>query len=409
MSHTLVRVPTRYVCSAVLLACACCHALESPPVRIKDIATVAGTTGEAVMGYGLVVGLEGTGDTARSVVTAQAMANMLQHFDLKVEPKDLATANMAAVLVTGTLPASGQPGDRFDVTVASMGDASSLYGAVLLPTPLRGNATDILGIAEGSVSIGGINAASGGQKVSRNHPVTARVVNGGSVMKAPGPKATADRVSLTLRQPDFTTALRVSEAINEHLKSQAARAVAPQTVEIAVPEAQRGDVVAFVAQIESLTVVGDAAARIVVNERTGTIIIGGDVRILPVAVAHGSLTITVTRRLEVSQPPPFSGGTTVVRESAPPAANEPEQQAGTAQPGAGEEAAPLPGARTVVTPRTDLDVNEEDASLVELQPQTRLGDLVDALNTLGVKPRDLIAILQALKAANALQAELVLM
>lgn len=403
------------VCLGVAGLCvAACFAAQSTPVRIKDIATVAGTTGEKLMGYGLVVGLEGTGDSTKSVLTAQALANMLEHFDLKVGATELTTKNVAAVIVTATLPAVVRQGDKVDVTVASVGDAKSIYGGILLPTPLRGNDSDVYAIAQGPISIGGMNASAGGQKVQKNHPLAGRVVGGGTVMRGVAPALERDRIHFTLMQPDFTTALRMSEAINEKLGVSCARAVAAESVEITVPTDRRDDLVGFIAEVESLPVVSDTAARVVVNERTGTVIIGGDVRILPVAVSHGSLTITVTRHLDVSQPPPFSGGTTVLgsgeKAGEPPEAPPAEAHSGGVDGAAGAgKVAPLPGPRTVVTPRTELEVEEADASLVELRPQTRLSDLVEALNSLGVKPRDLIAILQALKAANALQAELVLM
>lgn len=395
-------------------------AVQAPPVRIKDIATVSGSAGQKLLGYGLVVGLEGTGDSSKSIVTAQTLANMLEHFDLKVSTTDLTTKNAAAVIVTAILPAVAREGDRLDLTIASMGDATSLYGGVLLPTSLRANDGQVYAIAQGPISIGGFNTSSGGQSVQRNHPVTGQAPGGGTVLKAVAPATITDRVYFTLRDPDYTTALRVAEAINRELGTAGARAVAAECVEVQVPPDRRGDVVAFVAQLEGLQVAKDTTARVVVNERTGTVIIGGDVRILPVAVAHGSLTITVTNDWEVSQPGPFSGSTTVVGEPANPDHGRPASEAATQAPTHGAskpgpqgtaptQVAPLPGARTVVTPKTSITAEEPPTSLVTIPPQTRLRDLVDALNALGVKPRDLIAILQALRAANALQAELVLM
>jgi len=338
-----------------------------------------------------------------------------------------------------------------------MGDATSIYGGILLPTPLKANDADVYVLAQGAVSIGGFSASGGGQKTDKGHPVTGIAVNSGDVIKSVPPSLAPDQVNLSLRQPDFTTAMRIATAINTHLGSSAARAVAAESVDVVVPEGRRGDIVTFIADIEALRVQGDTPARIVVNERTGTVIIGGDVRILPVAIAHGSLTITVSRQYDVSQPAPFTGGTALVRpgvtlgdagtgepplaapQVAPQTGTEPTPKAAEAQDGQSEQApaatargpqekpaGPLPGgpggdrdrgrpeqpqsgARTVVTPRTELTVDEQPASLIEISAQTRLGDLVDALNALGVKPRDLIAILQALKTANALQAELVLM
>ncbi|NSW54857.1 MAG: flagellar basal body P-ring protein FlgI [Armatimonadetes bacterium] len=401
--------PNRLSGSTALVAIALCAvacAVPSTPVRIKDIASVSGAVGQPLMGYGLVVGLEGTGDSSKSTLTAQALANMLEHFDLKVSPGDLCTENVAAVMVTATLPHTAVPGDRIDVTVASVGDATSLYGAILLPTALKANDSDVYAIARGPVSIGGLSASGGGQKVQKAHPVAARIVDGATVLKAVPPQSSPESVCFSLRQADFTTAMRICSAINEHFAMPIASPLAAESVQISIPADRRKDVVGFIAEVESINVVGDAPARVVVNERTGTVIIGGDVRILPVAIAHGSLTISISRRFDVSQPPPFSGGTTVLGGDH------------LDKPGAGEDPLPpnteipsspggLPGGRTVVTRATDLDVEEAEGSLVEFRPQTRLSDLVEALNSLGVKPRDLMAILQALKAANALQAELV--
>ncbi|MEN6347305.1 MAG: flagellar basal body P-ring protein FlgI [Armatimonadia bacterium] len=398
------------------------QAVPSTAVRLKDIATLVGTTGQKLMGYGLVVGLDGTGDSTQSVLTAQALANMLEHFDLRLQPSEVTTENVAAVMVTAALPAVAREGDRLDLTVASVGDAKSLYGGILLPTPLRGDDGNVYALGQGAVSIGGMNAKAGGQSVQKNHALTGQAPAAGTVIKAVQGTPTTDRLQFSLRDPDFTTASRVAQAINAQLGTKGARPVGPECVEVAVPQERRGDVVGLIAELESLSVVGDTAARVVVNERTGTIIIGGDVRILPVAVAHGGLTITVSSGFEVSQPPPFSGSTTVLESAAgkgptEDAAATPAEVAPkpTGSTGVASAAKPptttpdLPGARTVVTPRTDLKVEEPASSLVELHPQTRLSDLVEALNGLGVKPRDLVAILQALKTAGALQAELVLM
>lgn len=387
----------------------------APTVRIKDIASVSGTTGHKLIGYGLVVGLNATGDSSGSLITAQAMANLLEAFDIKIPPADMTMANVAAIVATADLPASARAGDRVDVTIASIGDATSLAGGILLPTPMRGDSGDVEALAQGAVSIGGYSAAGGGQSAQRNHPLTARLVDGVTVARDVPSTLPSDTICFTLRQPDFTTARRIAQAINESLATPAAHPLAAESVEVTVPPDQRADVVAFIAGLETLPVTGDTAARVVVNERTGTVIIGGDVRLMPVAIAHGSLTITIARRLEVSQPPPFSGGGAIIAPLAPGAAppeapvTGPLTTEAPAEPAAAPPPGPAGGPRTVVTPRTDLAVNEEPASLIEVQPPTCLRDLVEALNALGVKPRDLIAILQALKAAGALQAELVLM
>ena len=404
------------VCGMIFMLCiSLCIAQEtmpistSPTVRIKDIATIVGSTSQKLMGYGLVIGLEGTGDSSRSVFTAQALANMLENFDIKVTASSLTTKNIAAVMLTADLPASAREGDRIDVTIASVGDASSLYGGILLPTPMRGNSSDIYALAQGPASIGGYNASGGGggggQQVQKNHPVTGRVIDGGTIVLAVPPSLDQEHIVFTLRQPDFTTAQRISEVINKHVEGNWAKAVAAESVEISLPFNQKKNIVTLISELEGLTVVSDTVARIIVNERTGTVIIGGDVRILPCAVAHGNLTITVSHNWEVSQPPPFSSGDTKLVNPETEAASAP-----VTKPQDDKPIVPvLPGGRTVLTPKTTIDVNEEPASLMPLDATTSLRDLVDALNGLGVKPRDLIAVLQALKAANALQAELVLL
>ena len=397
----------------LLLLIASCLAQEaipagsSPMVRIKDIATVVGSTSQKLMGYGLVIGLDGTGDSNRSIFTAQALANMLENFDIKVTAASLTTKNIAAVIATADLPASAREGDRIDVTIASVGDASSIYGGILLPTPLHGNSSDIYALAQGPASIGGYNASGGGggggQQIQKNHPLTGRVIGGGSILRTVPPSLDPEHIVFTLRQPDFTTACRISDVINKHVAGDWAKAIAAETIEVSLPFNQQKDIVTLISELEGLTVVSDTVARIIVNERTGTIIIGGDVRILPCAVAHGNLTITVTHDWEVSQPPPLSAGE--IKLVNPELETEPAVKPQEAKP----IVPALPGGRTVVTPETTLDVSEDQASLMPLDATTSLRDLVDALNGLGVKPRDLIAVLQALKAANALQAELVLL
>jgi flagellar P-ring protein FlgI len=408
----------RAVLLTAALACRLAQGLAAgapSTVRIKDIACVSGTTGQKLIGYGLVVGLEATGDSSGSLMTAQAMANLLEAFDLKVVPADMTMKNVAAVVATVSLPPSARVGDRCDVTIASIGDATSLAGGVLLPTPLRGDAGDVAAMAQGPVSIGGYSAAGGGQKAQKNHPLTARLVDGATVSREVAAELSPESIHFTLREPDFTTAERISEAINLSLGEPLARPLAAECVEVKVPPAQQEDLVQFISSLEGLPVISDSHARIVVNERTGTIIIGDDVRLMPVAIAHGSLTITVARQHEVSQPPPFSGGTTVVGPGPTGGSGgggggggRPEPAAAPGAKSKGAEAA-LPGPRTVVTTKTTLDVQEAPAALMQVPPPTCLRDLVEALNALGVKPLDLIAILQALKAAGALQAELVLM
>jgi len=361
--------------------------VSRPPVgtylRIKDIATVVGTSSQPLMGYGLVVGLEGSGDTDSTIFTAQSLANMLERFGVKIDIAQVEVENVAAVVVTADLPAFAARNSKIDVTVSSLGDAKSLQGGMLLPTPLRGGDGQIYALAQGPVSLGGFNVGGRGARVTKNHPVVGRIPNGGQIVRDISrhvyqgqTSASSDepRLCLTLQQPDFTTAARMAQCINRKLAEGMARAVNAAIVEVKLPETAQERLVEFITDIENLMVQPDEPARVVINERTGTVVIGQKVRILPVAIAHGNLTVQIHREWQVSQPPPLSG---------------------TGQ--------------TVAVPREETAVIEEQAALMGVEAQTSLQDLVTALNTLGVSPRDLMAIIQALKQAGALQAELVIM
>lgn len=338
--------------------------------RVKDIATISGVHEHNLMGYGLVVGLDGSGDSPRAVFTARSLANMLEHFGVTVDADELRVRNAAAVMVMAKLPANTHRGAELDVLLSSLGDARSLQGGTLLATPLRGGDGEVYAIAQGPVSIGGFNVSAGRDEVQRNHPVVGRVPGGASVTTPVRSSALDGRqICLVLHNPDYTTAGRLADAVNREIGKVCARAVNASMVQIAVPSAST-DLVQFITRVEQLEVVPDSPARVVINERTGTIVIGEAVRIAPVAISHGSLTIRVRSEWRVSQPPPFSHG--------------------------GE---------TVVVPHDEIELQEEGAGLVALPPQGSLNELVAALNTLGVKPRDLIAIIQALKAAGALEAE----
>ncbi|MBC7286514.1 MAG: flagellar basal body P-ring protein FlgI [Armatimonadetes bacterium] len=456
-------------------------------VRVKDLARIYGTEGHKLIGYGLVVGLEGTGDSNRVFFTARSLANMLENFGITVRPETLRADNVAAVMATAELPAEAQVGTRVDVLVSSLGDAESLQGGTLLMTPLQGADGEVYAVAQGPVSIGGFNVSAGGSKAQKNHPVVGRVPNGASVVK-PISSAVAkkERLSILLHQPDFTTALRIAEAINASLGEGTAKAVNQAAVEVVVPESRRENVVAFVAEVENIRVQPDVPARVVINERTGTVVISGNVRILPVAIAHGGLTVEVRTRWEVSQPPPLvqsryenvtnigaqaqSGKEAQGEASRPPGEDKPEDgvsvktaqgrgqgassggagsQAGeqmnesgarSAQAGAEGQAAPqastnlVPkemqrsggpgraidgptthqgpgmgvGGQTVVVPQTEISAKEEAGQVRVVPEQATLQDLVRALNALGVTPRDLIAVIQALKELGALEGELII-
>lgn len=481
-----VRGSNRQMHSAALLAglLAASAVGASTVVRIKDLAAIHGTTGHKLIGYGLVVGLEGTGDSNRTIFTARSLANMLEQFGITVPGTGVRADNVAAVMVTAELPSQARVGTKIDVTVSSLGDAESLQGGTLLVTPLMGADREVYVVAQGPVSIGGFNVAAGGAKVQKNHPVVGRVPNGGQVVReVTSPLASRDCVTILLHNPDFTTAVRVAEAVNTVFGQYLAVPMNRAAVEVRVPEEWRGDVVRFVSLLETIPVEPDAPARVVINERTGTVIIGGNVRILPVAIAHGGLTVEIRTRWEVSQPPPLveanrysttsiqvntGGNGSPVSGSPTSASGEVSTSGGRAktaqgQPSkdslgrgreegsnhspkrvapAGDAAADMPeegaqaatednrtgglakssvsstgpmtrnrwpgGGTTVVVPQTEITAKETPGRVYEMGEQAQLKDLVRALNALGVTPRDLIAIIQALKELGALEAELVI-
>lgn len=344
---------------------------QAPQVRIKDIARVAGVRSNQLFGYGLVAGLAGTGDSAGAFFTVQSVANMLARLGIVVPASRLRVRNVAAVMVTAELGPFAREGDRLDVTLSSLGDARSLVGGVLLQTPLQAADGNVYAVAQGPVTVGGAGEQAGGSRAQINHLTVGRVPGGALVERAVKTPVGQDQVvSIVLLQPDFSTASRVAEAIDRALGTSAV-AVDAARVDVRLPADYPGGVTAFVSRVESLSVRPDAPARVVVNERTGTVVIGGAVRILPVVIAHGNLRIEVRSEPQVSQPPPFSPG------------------------------------QTQVVPRTQVAVTPEPGALVPIPGTNSVQDLAKALNALGVTPRDLIAILQALKAAGALQGELV--
>ncbi len=340
--------------------------------RIKDIAEIKGVRSNQLVGYGLVVGLDGTGDGKDAKFTLQSMATMLDKMGMTVKPEDIKVDNVASVMVTAELPPFARTGSRLDVTVSSIGDAENLQGGTLLLTALKGVDGQVYAVAQGAVVTGGFSAGGrSGGSVQKNFPTAGRVI-GGALIEREVQSGFGDqnRLTLTLRQPDFTTANRMSEAINSVLSSNLARSLDAGTVEVIVPHQYQTDRVALVSLIEGLSVAPDVEAKVVINERTGTVVMGADVRIATVAVAHGNLSIQVRESANVSQPLPLAGG------------------------------------QTVVTPESDISVTEGNAPIYLMQSGANIGDVVRALNALGVSPRDLVAILQAIKAAGALHAEL---
>jgi flagellar P-ring protein precursor FlgI len=353
--------------------------LSADAARLKDLAHVEGFRSNQLFGYGLVVGLNGTGDKQNTEFTVQTLANLLQDYNIRVSPNDVRVKNVAAVMVTAEVPPFVQPGTKLDATISSVGDAGSLSGGILLLTPLKGPDGRVYAVAQGPVSLGGGYTALGvGAKLSKNHQTSGRITAGVLLERpiASGMVGNDGLVRINLAQPDFTTAKLISEAISNSPLKASAQPVSPGVITIAVPDRFKGNPVAFISALESVEIAPDSPARIVVNERTGTVIIAKNVRISPVAVAHAGLHITVKTERRVSQPNPFGRG------------------------------------QTAVVPDTTIEVKEpENRQLIEVPggQGVALSDIVQALNSLGVTPRDLIAVFEAMREAGALQAELVVM
>jgi len=350
--------------------------------RIKDIANFEGVRDNMLVGYGLVVGLNGTGDTLDNAeFTRQSLIAMLERLGVNSRPTtstgtfNLKPKDVAAVIVTASLPAYGRQGTRLDVTVSALGDSTSLSGGTLLVTPLVGADGEVYAIAQGQIS-SGFSASGAAASVTKGVPTSGRVANGGVIEREVGVDMTnMESVQITLRNPDFTTARRVAQAVNAYLGGEVARPTDPATVRLAIPPRYRGDTVSLLTDVEQLRVQPDQIARVVIDDRTGTIVMGENVRISTVAIAQGNLTIRITETPQVSQPSPFSA---------------------TGQ--------------TAIVNRTDVQTDEgADKKLAVLGQGVTLQELVDGLNALGIGPRDLISILQAIKAAGALQANIEVM
>ncbi len=363
------------IMTAVFLLAAQFTAAAASPgaasTRIKDIAKVQGVRSNQLVGYGLVVGLAGTGDSNKSTFTMQSIANMLKSFGVVVNASALKAKNAAAVMVTAQLPPFVKPGDTIDITVSSIGDAKSLQGGTLLQTPLKAGNGGIYAVGQGSVSTGGFSAKSGGSSQQTNFLTAGNVPNGAIVERdvAMNFADNGNTISLALSQPDFTTANRISAAIDDRFGA-ISQARDPGTVVVSIPAEYSKNVVGFIAAVEELPVTPDSAAKVVINEKTGTIVMGSNVTIDEVAVAQGGLSIRISSSPEVSQPGAFSSG------------------------------------RTVVTDKSTVDVTEQKANLILLPASASVGDVVNALNAVGATPRDIMAILQAMKAAGALHADL---
>ena len=360
-----------------LLICLCL-ALVAPLAqaeRLKDIASIAGIRSNQLIGYGLVVGLDGSGDqTTQTPFTVQTFNNMLTEFGITVPPGTrIQMKNVAAVAIHAELPAFASPGQTIDITVSSIGNAKSLRGGSLLMTPLKGIDGNVYAIAQGNLVVGGFGAeGADGSRITVNVPSVGRIPNGATVERAvANPFASGDHLVFNLNRPDFTTAKRVVDQINNTFGPDVAQAMNAGSIRVRAPldPNQRVD---YLSMVENLQIEqGNAAARVVINSRTGTIVIGQDVRVQPAAVTHGGLTVTISENYQVSQPEPFSGG------------------------------------QTVVTPSSQIAIEEGDSRMFVFNPGVSLDEIVRAVNQVGAAPGDLMAILEALKQAGALNAELV--
>lgn len=345
--------------------------------RIKDIASFEGVRDNQLVGYGLVVGLNGTGDNLDDAVfTRESLIGMLDRLGVSARDKALDTKNVAAVMVTAALPPFARQGTTIDVSISALGNATSLLGGTLLVTPMLGADGEVYAVAQGPVAVGGFSARGQGQSVTKGVPTNGRIANGAIIEREIGfQMAGMQTVKISLRNPDFTTARRIADAINRFLRQPAAQPLDPGTVRLLVPEQYRNNAVALLTDIEQLPVEPDQVARVVIDEQSGIIVMGENVRISTVAIAQGNLTIRITETPQVSQPSPFSN---------------------TGQ--------------TVVVPRTNIEVDEESGNRLALLPSgVSLQELVNSLNALGVGPRDMISILQSIKAAGALQADIQVM
>ena len=357
---------------AVLLCLVMANAAfaETIGTRIKDIAKVQGVRSNQLVGYGLVMGLNGTGDSNKTIETLQSVVNALNAFGVSINQGALKTKNVAAVMVTATLPPFVREGDTIDITVSSMGDAKSIQGGTLIQTPLRAANGIVYAVAQGAVSTGGFSAARGRSTAQKNFPTVGTTPNGAIVERTVEDDiGNGGSISLSIAKPDFTTASRMAQSINSRF-GMVAKAANPGRIDVNIPPMYRSNVVGFVAALEDLPVIPDNIAKVVVSERTGTIVMGGNVSVDEIAITQGGLSISVEKNSEIDQPRPFSLG------------------------------------RTVVSRMENVDVKEDTANTIVLPATADISDIVGALNAVGATPRDIISILQAIKASGALHAEL---
>lgn len=341
--------------------------------RLKDVADIEGVRGNQLYGYGIVIGLNGTGD-GKVDFTTKSLSNMFERLGIRVDAKDIKVKNVAAVLLTSNLPAFARPGSKLDVTLSSIGDAKSIQGGTLLMSPLRGADGNVYAVAQGPVSVGGFAVEGGGDSAQKNHPTVGVITDGALVERGiPFDLFQSKKIRINLREPDFTTVNNVVAEINQHMGRPLAVAIDGGSIEVPIAGELMKDPIGLLSKLENIDVATDVGAKIIVNERTGTIIMGENVRVSRVALAHGNLSIAIRTENQVSQPGALSNG------------------------------------QTQTVSNTDVNVGEEKKSLSFLGGQVTLGELVNGLNALGATPRDLISIFAALKRAGALQAELVIM
>ncbi len=350
----------------------------TPPAeasRIKELAQLEGVRANQLVGYGLVVGLNGTGDSASTEFTIQSLVNMMERLGVTVDADQVKISNVAAVIVTAELPPFARAGSRIDVSVSSIGDAKNLAGGTLLMTPLHAADSKVYAVAQGPMVVNALAFGGKAAKVQKNHPTVGRIP-GGAFVEREVPYVFGEQRELNyhLRDSDFTTVSRMSKVVNAHFGAEIAKSLDAGEMQVQVPEKYQHRVVDFVSELERLDVVPDTLARIVINERTGTIVMGEKVRISTIAISHGNLSLVISEKSNVSQPNAFARR-----------------------------------GRTVVTPETDIGVVEEAGNLVVMEAGASIGDVAAALNAIGATPRDLMSIFQALKAAGALYADLVVL
>lgn len=367
------RLAARGLCVALFLFSALIP-VSAAAARLKDIVDIEGVRDNMLVGYGLVVGLNGSGDSLTNApFTGKSLVGMLERLGVNTRGDNMKTKNVAAVMVTATLPPFAAQGSKIDITVSTLGDAKSLQGGTLLVTPLLGADGEVYAVAQGAVSVGGFQAEGAGESITKGVPTSGRIASGAIVEREINFRlADLEQIKLSLKNPDFTTAQRVAEAVNKASGTAQAEALDSKTVRLALPVEERSNIVNFLTRIEQLQVTPDQVAKVVIDDQSGVIVMGENVRINTVAIAQGNLTIRITETPQVSQPQPFSEG----------------------------------GATTVV-PRTTVSVDDgSDKRMAVLQSGVSLHELVQSLNALGVGPRDMITILQSIKAAGALQAHL---